>query len=129
MLQILGNCVTVARQTLTLFVGVRIPIPQPKNKEWYRKILLFIFFTFDFRDSNKALRKHSGGVFSAVGNERSEAKERQRAENPYSPANKKRTFVYQDKVRFFNDVCLTVKTKLFNKHIFCLLLKNLNFII
>ena len=28
-LQILGNCVTVARQTLTLFVGVRIPIPQP----------------------------------------------------------------------------------------------------
>ena len=26
---ILGNCVTVARQTLTLFVGVRIPIPQP----------------------------------------------------------------------------------------------------
>ena len=27
---ILGNCVTVARQTLTLFVGVRIPIPQPK---------------------------------------------------------------------------------------------------
>ena len=28
-LPILGNCVTVARQTLTLFVGVRIPIPQP----------------------------------------------------------------------------------------------------
>ena len=28
---ILGNCVTAARQTLTLFVGVRIPIPQPKN--------------------------------------------------------------------------------------------------
>ena len=28
----LGNCVTVARQTLTLFVGVRIPIPQPKRK-------------------------------------------------------------------------------------------------
>ena len=28
-LSILGNCVTVARQTLTLFVGVRIPIPQP----------------------------------------------------------------------------------------------------
>ncbi len=27
--KILGNCVTVARQTLTLFVGVRIPIPQP----------------------------------------------------------------------------------------------------
>ena len=27
----LGNSVTVARQTLTLFVGVRIPIPQPKN--------------------------------------------------------------------------------------------------
>ena len=24
------NSVTVARQTLTLFVGVRIPIPQPK---------------------------------------------------------------------------------------------------
>ena len=29
---VLGNCVTVARQTLTLFVGVRIPIPQPKRK-------------------------------------------------------------------------------------------------
>ena len=29
MFTILGNCVTVARQTLTLFVGVRIPIPQP----------------------------------------------------------------------------------------------------
>ena len=27
----MGNCVKVARQTLTLFVGVRIPIPQPKN--------------------------------------------------------------------------------------------------
>lgn len=33
-LSLLGNCVTVARQTLTLFVGVRIPIPQPmpRNK-------------------------------------------------------------------------------------------------
>ena len=29
--KILGNCVTVARQTLTLFVGVRIPIPQPER--------------------------------------------------------------------------------------------------
>ena len=28
---ILGNCVTAARQTLTLFVGVRIPIPQPER--------------------------------------------------------------------------------------------------
>ena len=27
----LGNSVTVARQTLTLFVGVRIPIPQPSR--------------------------------------------------------------------------------------------------
>ena len=27
----MGNCVTVARQTLTLFVGVRIPIPQPSK--------------------------------------------------------------------------------------------------
>ena len=27
----LGNSVTVARQTLTLFVGVRIPIPQPSK--------------------------------------------------------------------------------------------------
>ena len=31
--KILGNCVTVARQTLTLFVGVRIPIPQPTKRE------------------------------------------------------------------------------------------------
>ena len=29
--KILRNCVTVARQTLTLFVGVRIPIPQPEK--------------------------------------------------------------------------------------------------
>ena len=28
----MGNCVTVARQTLTLFVGVRIPIPQPAQR-------------------------------------------------------------------------------------------------
>ena len=31
-LSLLGNCVTVARQTLTLFVGVRIPIPLPKKQ-------------------------------------------------------------------------------------------------
>ena len=31
MFKILRNCVTVARQTLTLFVGVRIPIPQPTS--------------------------------------------------------------------------------------------------
>lgn len=30
---ILRNSVTVARQTLTLFVGVRIPIPQPKRND------------------------------------------------------------------------------------------------
>ena len=29
---ILWNSVTVARQTLTLFVGVRIPIPLPKKQ-------------------------------------------------------------------------------------------------
>ena len=34
---ILRNCVTVARQTLTLFVGVRIPIPQPLSLEFLFK--------------------------------------------------------------------------------------------
>ena len=29
-MSVLRNSVTVARQTLTLFVGVRIPIPQPR---------------------------------------------------------------------------------------------------
>ena len=31
--QMMRNSVTVARQTLTLFVGVRIPIPQPISLE------------------------------------------------------------------------------------------------
>ena len=34
---ILGNSVTVARQTLTLFVGVRIPIPQPEEPTCFNK--------------------------------------------------------------------------------------------
>ncbi len=35
--KILGNCVTVAQQTLTLYVGVRIPIPQSeKSTSVYR---------------------------------------------------------------------------------------------
>ena len=39
---ILGNCVTAARQTLTLFVGVRIPIPQPKNPTHTSWIFSFV---------------------------------------------------------------------------------------
>ena len=50
----LGNCVTVARQTLTLFVGVRIPIPQPKiivhPLGW---AIIFCFLEAIHRDSNK----------------------------------------------------------------------------
>ena len=34
--QIMWNSVTVARQTLTLFVGVRIPIPQPTASMYCR---------------------------------------------------------------------------------------------
>ncbi len=37
---ILWNSVTVARQTLTLFVGVRIPIPQPNSPEYFGAVLL-----------------------------------------------------------------------------------------
>ena len=40
----LGNSVTVARQTLTLFVGVRIPIPQPIAKAPQQRC--FCFFAF-----------------------------------------------------------------------------------
>ena len=50
----LGNCVTVARQTLTLFVGVRIPIPQPKiivhPLGW---AIIFCFVEAMYRDSNQ----------------------------------------------------------------------------
>ncbi len=51
MLQILGNCVTVARQTLTLFVGVRIPIPQPKII--VHPLGCTIIFLSLYKDSNK----------------------------------------------------------------------------
>ena len=37
----MGNSVTVARQTLTLFVGVRIPIPQPEKSSISTEMLLF----------------------------------------------------------------------------------------
>ncbi len=40
--RIMWNSVTVARQTLTLFVGVRIPIPQPsasiKSRLFYYEV-------------------------------------------------------------------------------------------
>ena len=61
----LGNGVTVARQTLTLFVGVRIPIPQPKTfPSFVREGFIFSRFTLHFSLkrlrsflSNKVLRK------------------------------------------------------------------------
>ena len=31
----MGNCVKVARQTLTRFVGVRLPLPQPKKSSFF----------------------------------------------------------------------------------------------
>ena len=40
-LSLLGNCVTVARQTLTLFVGVRIPIPLPVKQTMFFHGLFF----------------------------------------------------------------------------------------
>ena len=45
---ILGNCVTVARQTPTLFVGVRIPIPQPKRKSYRLLSMGFLFCIIHF---------------------------------------------------------------------------------
>ena len=39
----LGNCVTAARQTLTLFVGVRIPIPQPENDRFRQESVVFSY--------------------------------------------------------------------------------------
>ena len=47
--KILGNCVTVARQTLTLFVGVRIPIPQPNPQR--RKSLGITYYLFTIHSS------------------------------------------------------------------------------
>ena len=44
----LGNGVTVALQTLTLPVGVRIPVPQPK-----KNTLLFIKSVFFFYPSRR----------------------------------------------------------------------------
>ena len=40
-----GNCVTAAQQTLTLYVGVRIPIPLPKKNDH----LLMVVFSFLWR--------------------------------------------------------------------------------
>lgn len=40
----MGNCVTVARQTLTLFVGVRIPIPQPYKNGYLDTMTVLILF-------------------------------------------------------------------------------------
>ena len=45
------NCVTVARQTLTLFVGVRIPIPQPKKTD-HLKVVGFLSFGRGIEDSH-----------------------------------------------------------------------------
>ena len=38
-----GNCVTAAQQTLTLYVGVRIPIPLPKKTD-HIFVVCFSFF-------------------------------------------------------------------------------------
>ena len=91
---ILWNSVTVARQTLTLFVGVRIPIPQPKrDSENLNFRCLFIFCNKQWRDSNKGglqiCKSLPFGERGAkpVGNERTRGDNtRQCAENPYSPA-------------------------------------------
>ena len=48
-----GNCVTAAQQTLTLYVGVRIPIPLPKNST-----------SFDL--SNFFIHCESNGISSRV---------------------------------------------------------------
>ena len=39
----LGNCVTVAQQTLTLYVGVRIPIPQPEKSRLRKQSAFFSY--------------------------------------------------------------------------------------
>ena len=52
---ILGNCVTVAQQTLTLYVGVRIPIPQPK-KERSNRFVLFLSNPKDWHGINALAR-------------------------------------------------------------------------
>ena len=73
--KILRNCVTVARQTLTLFVGVRIPIPQPskvyKKDVTEESLILSGFFAY------------FGNVFQAVF---------QRCQKGFFPQNRIRTF-------------------------------------
>ena len=54
---ILWNSVTVARQTLTLFVGVRIPIPLPKRKQQISKEICCFLFYFRFKKRVFAVEK------------------------------------------------------------------------
>ena len=106
----LRNSVTVARQTLTLFVGVRIPIPQPKITVhplgWAVIFLLYNIGIRTRREKANGFRKKTvrWTVFAAVGNERSEAK--------HTVVRAKSLFLSQKKrlvsaSRFFNEIRLT----------------------
>ncbi len=54
--QTLGNSVTVARQTLTLFVGVRIPIPQPINNNSSFRVGCYFFVYKGFEPGRSEVR-------------------------------------------------------------------------
>ena len=62
----LGNCVTAARQTLTLFVGVRIPIPQPKESDHHPMVAFIFLLVWGIEDSHHSA-EGAGLAFAARG--------------------------------------------------------------
>ena len=93
------NCVKVAQQTLTLYVGVRIPIPLPKQKG--RKSVLFALVAeYYLHDENPGKTE---GLSLAPRREKETMRKKDAVvpgSNPYSAANKKVSFVYRQKGLF-----------------------------
>ena len=93
--------------TLTLFVGVRIPIPQPKMKPPIR--VVFIFGEKGKRDSNKegaiAEENNLNGCFRRRGNERKRGDRCGSTETKSLPLRQKKRLV--ETSRFFNEIRLT----------------------
>ena len=58
-----GNCVTAAQQTLTLYVGVRIPIPLPERST--AKAVLFFRSGRGIEDSHHSSRSERGSHFAS----------------------------------------------------------------
>ena len=105
LLQILGNCVTVARQTLTLFVGVRIPIPQPKIiARLFRRAIIFCFIKYGIRTRavcRKANCNTSGNGCKARGQRAKRGGGRVAPEKSLFPSQKRSNFCLSKVTSFF----------------------------